>query len=393
MTPPLVILILSLLLGMQPLTSDLYLPALPALTDSLGTTLPRAQLSLTAMLLAFGASQLVWGPLSDRFGRRPVLLAGLAGYVAAALGSALAGSIEALVVWRALQGACMGAGTVCARAIVRDYFSPTEGARAMSKGLTGLGFSACLGPLAGGLIAETLGWRATLFMLVVLGAIILFVVARYFEETLPLRDADALRPRVLARTAGGILGSGDFWAFALLSACSFGGLFCFLSASSYVFIRILGIAPRYYGVVLLVMMIFYIKGTVLCRYLILRGGVAYALRMGGAFSLCGGTLMAGLALAGVSNVWAILVPACIFNVGHGINQPCGQSGAIAPFPRVAGAASALSGCLMMLFAFASGSLVGALMDGTALPMVLGVGGWSVAVAAVAWGWIPRRVRA
>lgn len=200
MTPPLVILILSLLLGMQPLTSDLYLPALPALTDSLGTTLPRAQLSLTALLLAFGVSQLVWGPVSDRYGRRPVLLAGLAGYVLAALGSALAGSIEALVVWRALQGACMGAGTVCARAIVRDYFSPTEGARAMSKGLTGLGFSACLGPLVGGLIAEGLGWRATLAMLVVLGAIILFVVARYFQETLPVRDANALRPRLLARS-------------------------------------------------------------------------------------------------------------------------------------------------------------------------------------------------
>ena len=393
MTPPLVILILSLLLGMQPLTSDLYLPALPALTDSLGTTLPRAQLSLTALLLAFGVSQLVWGPLSDRFGRRPVLLAGLAGYVLAALGSALAGSIEALVVWRALQGACMGAGTVCARAIVRDYFSPTEGARAMSKGLTGLGFSACLGPLVGGLIAEGLGWRATLAMLVVLSAIILFVVARYFQETLPVRDANALRPRVLARTAGGILGNGDFWAFALLSACSFGGLFCFLSASSYVFIRILGVAPRYYGVVLLVMMIFYIKGTVLCRYLILHGGVVRALRIGGLFSLCGGGLMAGLALAGVSNVWAILIPACIFNVGHGINQPCGQSGAVGPFPKVAGAAAALSGCIMMLVAFASGSLVGALMDGTVLPMVLGVGGWSVAVAAVAWGWIPRLGRA
>lgn len=390
MTPPLVILILSLLLGMQPLTSDLYLPALPALTDSLGTTLPRAQLSLTALLLSFGVSQLVWGPVSDRFGRRPVLLAGLAGYVLAALGSALAGSIEALVVWRALQGACMGAGTVCARAIVRDYFSPTEGARAMSKGLTGLGFSACLGPLVGGLIAEGLGWRATL---VVLGAIILLVVARYFRETLPVRDADALRPAVLARTANGILGNGSFWAFALLSACSFGGLFCFLSASSYVFIRILGVAPRYYGVVLLVMMIFYIKGTVLCRYLILRGGVVRALRIGGLFSLCGGGLMAGLALAGVSNVWAILIPACIFNVGHGINQPCGQSGAVGPFPKVAGAAAALSGCIMMLVAFASGSLVGALMDGTVLPMVLGVGGWSVAVAAVAWGWIPRLGRA
>ena len=150
------------------------------------------------------------------------------------------------------------------------------------------------------------------------------------------------------------------------------------------FIRILGVAPRYYGVVLLVMMIFYIKGTVLCRYLILRGGVVRALRIGGLFSLCGGGLMAGLALAGVSNVWAILIPACIFNVGHGINQPCGQSGAVGPFPKVAGAAAALSGCIMMLVAFASGSLVGALMDGTVLPLALGVWFWGVCAALAAW---------
>lgn len=157
MSSPLVILILSLLLGLQPITTDLYLPALPALTASFGAVPAQAQLTLTALLLAFGGSQLFWGPLSDRIGRRPVLLIGLAGYTLAAVGSALAGSIEVMVFWRVLQGAFMGAGTVCARAIVRDLYPPLEGARAMSKGLSGLGVAACLSPWIGGLLAEWFG--------------------------------------------------------------------------------------------------------------------------------------------------------------------------------------------------------------------------------------------
>ena len=150
------------LLGLQPVTTDLYLPALPALTESFGAVPAQAQLTLTAAVLAFGVSQLLWGPLSDRVGRRRVLLAGLAGYTLAALGCVFAGSIEMLVLLRALQGACMGAGTVCARAIVRDLYAPEAGARAMSKGLSGLGVAACVSPPLGGLIAEFFGWRAAM---------------------------------------------------------------------------------------------------------------------------------------------------------------------------------------------------------------------------------------
>ena len=157
MSSPLVVLILSVLLGLQPLTTDLYLPALPALTASLAASPARAQLTLTTLLFTFGLSQLVWGPVSDRIGRRKVLIAGLAGYTVAAVGSTLAASIETLVLWRMLQGACMGAGTVCARAIVRDLHSPEEGARVLSKGLSGLGVAACLGPLLGGVIVDFLG--------------------------------------------------------------------------------------------------------------------------------------------------------------------------------------------------------------------------------------------
>ena len=120
MSPGLIVLVLSLLLGLQPVTTDLYLPALPSITQGFGASMPQAQLTLTALLLAFGLSQLVWGPLSDRFGRRPVLLVGTALYVLAAVGSTFSASMEQLIVWRILQGMAMGAGVMCARAVVRE---------------------------------------------------------------------------------------------------------------------------------------------------------------------------------------------------------------------------------------------------------------------------------
>ena len=140
-----IVLLLSLLLGLQPITTDLYLPALPVITAGFGAAMSQAQLTLTALLLAFGVSQLVWGPVSDRFGRRPVLLVGLSAYALAAVGSTLAPSMTALIIWRAVQGAAMGAAVMCARAIVRDLYNPTQGARVMSKGLSGLGVIAFLG--------------------------------------------------------------------------------------------------------------------------------------------------------------------------------------------------------------------------------------------------------
>ena len=144
MSPALIVLVLSLLLGLQPITTDLYLPALPTITQVFGAAMPQAQLTLSALLLAFGLSQLVWGPLSDRFGRRPVLLAGCAMYVLATAASAAAASMEQLIALRVLQGVAMGAGVMAARAVVRDLFAPSEGARIMSKGLTGLGVIALM---------------------------------------------------------------------------------------------------------------------------------------------------------------------------------------------------------------------------------------------------------
>lgn len=384
-----IVLLLSLLLGLQPITTDLYLPALPVLTDGFAAPMHQAQLTLTALLLAFGVSQLVWGPLSDRFGRRPILLIGLSAYVLAAVGSALAPSMTGLIVWRTVQGVAMGAAVMCARAIVRDLYAPLQGARVMSKGLSGLGVIAFVSAPLGGLLTEAVNWRFALLSLAVFGAVSLGLIAWRFEETLQRKNPASLQTATLLATWNNILRHPTFLAFSALSAASYGGLFTFLAASSFVFMDVLGLSKTQYGALMALNSLAYIGGTFLCRHWLPRFGVRRTLKWAGALSLAGGTLMAGLSLAGVQNVWAIMLPQLLFIVGHGIHQPCGQSGAVGPFPHAAGAASAVNGFLMMLAAFAMGSWLGTHMDGTVLPLTLGVWFWSALIALAAWSLVQK----
>jgi DHA1 family bicyclomycin/chloramphenicol resistance-like MFS transporter len=294
-----------------------------------------------------------------------------------------------LVVWRTVQGAAMGAAVMCARAIVRDLYAPEVGARVMSKGLSGLGVMACLSAPVGGLLSELFGWRGALLSLAVIGAGTLALVALRFEETVRSPNPRALHPASLVRTWGAILRHHTFWSFALLTATSYGGLFTFLAASSFVFIQVLDVSKAMYGLLMFSMSAAYIGGTVMCRRLLPRFGVRGAVAIGGAFSLVGGTLMGGLALAGVTGVWAIMGPFYLFMVGHGVNQPCGQSGAIGPFPQAAGVASAMSGFLMMVLAFGMGGWLGTHMDGTVHALTNGVWFWAVMTAGVAWTLVQR----
>ncbi len=395
MSPGFVVLALALLLGLQPVATDLYLPALPALTTGFGAPMSQAQLTLTALLLAFGLSQMVWGPLSDRFGRRPILLIGLVAFVAASVGSALAGSMEQLIAWRAVQGAALGASVMCARAIVRDLYAPAEGARFMSRGLTGLGVIACCSAPLGGLSSDLLGWRAALLLIGVFGAVTLAIVAWRFQETVRHTNPNALQPRVLITNWVRIARHPTFRAYALLATASYGGLFTFLASSSFVFIQVLGLSKTQYGLLMFTMSLSYIGGTVLCRRLLARLGVRRTVAVAGALSLIGGSTMGLLALAGVQSVWAVVLPFYLFMVAHGVHQPCGQSGAVAPFPQSAGAASALAGLIMMVTAFAMGSWLGHSMaafgpgQGSVLPLTNGIWFWGVLCALCAWTLVRR----
>jgi DHA1 family bicyclomycin/chloramphenicol resistance-like MFS transporter len=390
MSPKLIIVLLSMLLGIQPVATDLYLPALPAIKAEFAADLSQAQLTLSALLLAFGISQMVWGPLSDRFGRRPILLWGLATFTLAGLGCVLANSMQELIVWRALQGAAMGAVVMCARAIVRDLYTPETGAGVMSKAFTGLGLLACISAPLGGLLTDLWSWHAALCLVMGFGAITLALVAFTFKETVHRKNPHALHLKVLAKTWWEIVRHPTFVAFTCVSLASYGGLFTFLASSSFVFINLVGLARWQYGLLLFSMAFTYILGTLLCRRLLVRLGVPRTVAIGGGFSLVGGYWLLLNVSLGWQSVISLMGPFYLFVLAHGIHQPCGQSGAVGPFPKAAGAASALGGFLMMVAAFVTGLWLGAVKDGSAMPMAQSIAFWSVLTALSAWGLVLRR---
>jgi DHA1 family bicyclomycin/chloramphenicol resistance-like MFS transporter len=389
MPATLVVWFTSLFLGLQPITTDLYLPALPSMTEALGASMPQAQLTLSALLLCFGISQLIWGPVSDKYGRRPVLLLGLSLYVLASAGSALAQSVESLIVWRALQGAAMGAPVMCARAMARDLYAPEEAARVVSKGLSGLGVIAVLCVPLGSLLNSGLNWRFALTALGVFGAVCMALVMLRFEETNQRRNPKALVPRILLSTWRSILTHPQFWTYALLALTSYGGLFTFLATSAFVYLNVLGHSQLTYSLMMMTISSIYVAGTFLSRHILQRHGVQRMVWIGGWITLVASLMYLVFYVFEITSLWALIPAQLIFMIGHGFHQPAGQSGSAAAFPQAAGAASAMAGFLMMLAAFAMGLCLGKVMDGSARPMLLGIGVWGISIVIVAWTLVQR----
>jgi DHA1 family bicyclomycin/chloramphenicol resistance-like MFS transporter len=388
--PAFLILVLTLLLGLQPFTTDLYLPALPFITTAFTTPVAHAQLTLSALILAFGVSQLIWGPISDRYGRRPVLIAGLTLYGFSSLGAALSPDIEWLIGWRIFQGIAMGASVMCARALVRDLFdNPAHAARVLSRGLSGLGILACTAAPIGALLTAFLGWRSIFVFLALFSFGVLTLIVLRLDETLREPRTQSLHPGSLVRTWTEILSNHTFWSYALLQAATYSGLFVFLASSPFVFIEFFGLSATHYGAIMFSMSAFYIVGTLTCRRLLLRVSIRRTVMVGASCSLAGGSIMIILAILGFEAPWAILLPYYLFMVGHGINQPCAHSGVMGPFPHAAGAASALSSAVMVTGSFLVGLWLGQAMDGSPLPMALGIWFCGIAVAIFGWGFAAR----
>lgn len=389
MSPATVVLLLTLLLGIQPITTDLYLPALPTLQQDLRASMAATQLTLSALILCFGLGQLVAGPLADRFGRRPVLLGGLALYTLASLGSALAPAIEWLIGWRAVQGAGMAAAVTCGRSIVRDLYPPQDGARMMSKALSGLGVIAMASPALGGVMVQWFNWHAALGAVTLFGVVTLAIVAWRYEETVPQRNPRATQLAPLAANWVAVLRHPGFRAWTLLSGFAYGALFFLLAGSSFVYIGVLGVSKIGTGLIMLSNSFAYIVGTFWCRRLLARHGLRGAVRRGALFTLGAAVTMAALALAGIHTAWAVMLPSWLYCIGHGVHQPCGQTGAIGPFPDKAGTAASLSGFWMMAVAFAVGLFLGRTGGDTVYTMTLGFATLALALCAVAWTLVQR----
>jgi DHA1 family bicyclomycin/chloramphenicol resistance-like MFS transporter len=218
------------------------------------------------------------------------------------------------------------------------------------------------------LLTDLLSWHAALALVMGFGALALGLVFFTFQETVHRKNPQALHVRVLAKTWWHIVRHPTFVAFTSVSTASYGGLFTFLASSSFVFIGLIGLARWQYGLLLFSMAFTYILGTLLCRRLLVRFGVDRTVAIGGTLSLIGGGWLLLDAWLGWQTLVGLMGPFYLFVLAHGIHQPCGQSGAVGPFPKAAGAASALGGFLMMVAAFATGLWLGGAKDGSALPM-------------------------
>ncbi len=382
--------LLVLLVAFGPASTDLYLPALPSIARAFGVGSGQAQLTLSVFLLGFAVAMLAHGPLSDRFGRRPVLFGALLVYLAATLACALAPTMDALIAARFLQalGAC--AGAVIGRAIVRDVYQPQEAARMLSFLAMAMAVAPTLGPILGGWIAAHFGWQATFLALLVFGGTAFAGVVLVLPETNREPDPSALRPLRLLSNYRSLLADARFRGYVLVVAGSYGGLFAYISGSSFALIDGLGLAPDLYGYCFSAAVLGYMAGSFGGGRVTTRLGIDRTIALGNTFQLAAGLAGLGLALAGVFSVASVVAPAALFFFGSGFALPNATAGAINPFPRMAGAASALMGFLQMAGAALLGALVGHLQRADSIAMMAAIAGGGL-VATLAHRLIVRRL--
>ena len=364
---PVLLLIIGFLM-LQPLSTDLYLASLPSLATVFNAPAATVQLTLSMFVIAFGGAQLIIGPLSDRYGRRPVLLWGLGLYVCASLLCALAPHIDWLIAARFLQALGCCSAIIIGRAIVRDAYAPADSARVIARVSSWMSLAPLTGPILGSYLQVSFGWRAAFIALSILSALLLGAVLLRLPETNVHKNPRATELRGLMANWRLVLGAREFWAHALPGALSYGSIFAFISGSSLVLIRVLQVPTAWFGYCFAIGVSGYLCGTIVCRRLLPQFGPAATLRIGSTLSLAAGALFLTAAAIGLAH-WSVVVAAMFLTMGaHGINFPVSQSGSVTPFPQQAGTAAGLMGALYMSVAFVVGTVVGASFNGTLYPL-------------------------
>jgi DHA1 family bicyclomycin/chloramphenicol resistance-like MFS transporter len=366
---------------------------------ALGAGMDEVQLTLSLFLVGFALAQAVWGPLADRLGRRPVLFAGLGLFTVGAVACALAPTIEVLIAARVLQALGASVGIVVAPAIVRDLQADGPGARESAARLlahvaTARAMAPAVAPILGGYLQGTFGWQSSFFAQAAFALAALAAVALFLGETLTRPDPHATSPRHIASNARAIAGDRGWRAYALASAFCYCGLFAYISGSSFVLIGVHGLSPEAYGAAFALGVAGYMGGTQAGARLTQRLGVDRMVRVGGAVAFGAGALMLALSEAQVGGIGsggaaAVLGPTVLYMIGAGLVLPNAVAGAVSPFPRMAGTASAMAGLLQMGLASVLGVAVAAAFDGSAVPMARGIA-ISGALTFAAGRILPRR---
>lgn len=353
-------------MAIGPLSIDMYLPSLPALQEHFGADTAATQLTLSSYFVGLAIGQLIYGPVSDRFGRRAPLLFGLALYSLVSLACAYAPGMYGLVLLRFLQALGGCAGMVITRAMVRDLFPPQEMARILSMLVLIMGVAPILAPLIGGQIFLVMGWRA-IFLVMTAYSLLCFLGIYMLPETSHYRS-EALRFGNVIAGYVRLLRHRRFMGYALSGGVAQAGMFAYISGSSFVFIEIYGVSPAHFGWFFGSIAFGLISAAQINAVVLKRYRSEYVLRVALLANACSGVVLLIDALTGFGGFAGIVIPLWCGMSCLGFSFPNSTAGAMAPFGDRAGMAAALLGTLQFGFAAISGSVVGHLLNGTAVPM-------------------------
>lgn len=371
-----VLAVLSMLMGFASISTDLYLPAMPLMAQSLVAETGMIELTISGYLIGFSLGQLLWGPISDRYGRRPSVAAGLVLFVIGSAGCALATSAQLLIAWRVVQavGAC--AGVALSRAMVRDLYQGNRAAQMLSTLITVMAIAPLIGPTVGGQIAALAGWRAIFWVLVGVGLVTLLSLMT-IPETLPTasRNQEHLGRAMLRyltllknRRLLGYVGTGAFL---------YAGMYAYIAGTPFAYISYYHVPVQKYGLLFAVGIVGIMLANMLNARLVLRHGYDRVLLVGcyaGAFSALVTAFAAG---SGWGGLWGLVIPLFIFASTTGLIVANSITGAMALFPERAGAVSALTGALQYGSGILGSGLVGLFADNTPWPM-----GWVIGVCGI-----------
>jgi DHA1 family bicyclomycin/chloramphenicol resistance-like MFS transporter len=355
-------LILVMISAIGPLALNIFMPSMPGLQTTFGVSYGIVQLTLTLYLIGMAVCQLFYGPMSDRLGRRPLLLFGLSLFVVASLLAAAAPNIETLIAARLLQAIGGAAGIVLARAMVRDVYDREKSASVIAYVTMAFVVAPMVAPAIGGVLDKVAGWRASFWLLTVLGAAVLLAAWRTLPET-HLRRNTATNGFNLMTGAVHLFKLRRFRGYAATLALASSVFFAFLGGAPHVMMDVLHRTPLEYGVWFIVISLGYMFGNFLSGRYAQRFGIDRLMFAGNIFTLIGGLLCLAAAMLGLLSPITLFVPMAFAAFGNGLTIPNGTAGAISVDPRLTGAAAGWSGFTQMACGAAASQLVGSLQDG------------------------------
>lgn len=381
---------LAFLTALGPLATDMYLPSLPAIGRLLGASTAEVQLTLSVFLCGFAVGQIIYGPLSDRHGRKPVLIATLVLFAAASAVCAAAPTIETLIAARFLQALAGSGPVVLARSVVRDLYEGARAGRELSLMGMILGVVPTAAPILGGGVQATLGWRANFVLPVLAGLVLALVVWRRLPETLRQRAPERISPRAMLEIYAGLTRHGAFRAYLALTTLTYAGLFAWISASSFVLQDLYGLSEFAFGIAFALACLGYVLGALTATRLILRLGLDRTVGYGVTCLAGGGMLMVLTLASGFGSAVTLVATMTVYLFGVGLGFQASIAGALTPFPDRAGAASSLVGFTQMTLAALVGIAVGHALGESAWPLAATVALMGVSALAV-WA-ATRKVR-